>query len=218
MKCFNVLIIATSLSFTVKAQKTQDTPQSLTITAIERRGVLPQFLAERAGALYSFAHKGDTLLENTTLGLRINIPQGLRSTDFEKLVREQLSQNGFSVAYFLYVQIVYFDFNSVLIRNDASAQLDKLALLMLSYPFAKVEAIVHSDSRGSNEFNRKLATKRGSSIQEYLKEAGVDIKKLSIRVSGEEELVNDCLDKVNCDELLHQLNRRAEFIFNPLEK
>ncbi len=215
MRCFVFLTVAACLSFDGMAQ---DKPQSLVITAIERRGVLPQFLAERDGALYSFAHKGDTLLENRTLGLRINIPRGFRSIDFEGLVREQLLQTGFSIRSFLDIQIVYFDYNSALIRNDASAELDKLALLMLTYPFAKVEAIVHSDSRGSNEFNHKLATKRGDSILEYLKEAGVDIAKLSIKVSGEEELVNDCLDKVNCDEMLHQLNRRAEFIFNPLDK
>ncbi len=218
MRYFVVLAIFTSLSFYARAQGTQKNAQSLTITALERRGVLPQFLAERSGALYSFAHRGDTLLENTKLGLQIHIPIGLRSIDFENVVREQLSQYGFSVGYFLYIQIVYFDFNSELIRNDASAQLDKLALLMISYPFAKVVSIVHSDSRGSNEFNRKLAAKRGTAIQDYLKEAGVDVSKLSIQVSGEEELLNDCLDKVNCDELLHQLNRRAEFIFNPLEK
>lgn len=206
------------LSSFVLAQNTPTADHSLAITAIERRGGLPQFLAEREGSLFSFAHLGDTLLENKTLQLKIHIPRGLRSVDFEKYVREQLSLAGYSIDLFLDIQIVYFDYNSSLIRNDASAQLDKLAMLMLSYPFATVEAIVHTDSRGSNEYNRKLATKRGASIEQYLKEAGVDTSKLSIRVSGEEELANDCLDKVNCDELLHQLNRRAEFFFNPIVK
>jgi outer membrane protein OmpA-like peptidoglycan-associated protein len=202
----------------VRAQQTINKAEALDITVIERRGGLPQFLAERRGVLYSFAHRGDSVLENKILGLKLNIPRGLRSVDFEGTVRQQLSLSGISIDHFLFIQTVYFDFNSTLIRNDASAQLDKLAFLMLVYPFAKVEAVVHSDSRGSNEFNRKLAAKRGSSIQKYLEEAGVNSRNLSLRVSGEDELVNDCLDKVNCDELLHQLNRRAEFIFNPLEK
>lgn len=192
--------------------------QSIAVMAIERRGGLPQFLVERDGSLYSFAHQSDTVLENRTLGYKLNIPRGLRSADFESYVRDQLSYSGVSINPFLFIQIVYFDYNSALIRNDASAQLDKLAQLMTAYPFAKVEAIVHTDSRGSNEYNRKLAAARGSSIEHYLKEAGVDTSKLNIKVSGEEELVNDCLDKVNCDELLHQINRRAEFSFNPITK
>jgi|GEM_PF-2228355 len=206
------------LSSVVLAQNTTATDHSVAITVIERRGGLPQFLAEREGSLFSFAHLGDTLLENKTLRLKIHIPRGLRSVDYEKYVREQLSLAGYKIDVFLDIQIVYFDYNSALIRNDASAQLDKLALLMITYPFASVEAIVHTDSRGSNEYNRSLATRRGNSIVQYLREAGVDTSKLSIRVSGEEEPVNDCLDKVNCDELLHQLNRRAEFFFNPIVK
>jgi outer membrane protein OmpA-like peptidoglycan-associated protein len=218
MKYLVGLLLATSISFAVLAQNYTVPEMPLAITAIERRVGLPQFLAEREGSLFSFAHLGDTLLENKTLRLKVNVPRGLRSSDFEGYVREQLSLTGYTINPFLFIQIVYFDYNSSLIRNDASAQLDKLALLMLTYPFATVEAIVHTDSRGSNDYNRKLAGKRGASIEQYLKEAGVDTSKLSVRVSGEEELVNDCLDKVNCDELLHQLNRRAEFLFNPLTK
>jgi outer membrane protein OmpA-like peptidoglycan-associated protein len=207
-----------TLSLTAFAQNSRTPGTALAITAIERRGVLPQFLAERDGSLFSFAHLGDTLLENKSLRLKIHVPRGLRSVDFEKYVREQLSLADYTTDPFLFIEIVYFDYNSALIRNDASAHLDKLALLMLTYPFATIEAIVHTDSRGSNDYNRKLATRRGAAIEQYLGEAGVDTSKLSIKVSGEEELVNDCLDKVNCDELLHQLNRRAEFFFNPIVK
>lgn len=207
-----------TLAITAIVQESYSQQQPMAVVAIERRGGLPQFLAERDGSLYSFAHRGDTILENKTLGCKINIPRGLRSADFESYVRDQLSFSGVSIDPFLFIQIVYFDYNSSLIRNDASAQLDKLAQLMMAYPFAKVEAIVHTDSRGSNQYNRKLAAARGGSIEHYLKEAGVDTSKLNIKVSGEEELVNDCLDKVNCDEQLHQINRRAEFSFNPVTK
>jgi len=212
------LVLFILLSSIVLAQNSTDSGAPFAITAIERRVGLPQFLVEREGSLFSFAHVGDTLLENKTLKLKLHIPRGLRSLDFEKYVRGQLSLSGYTINPFLTIQIAYFDYNSALIRNDASAQLDKLALLMLTYPFATVEAVVHTDSRGSNDYNQKLAARRGASIEQYLKEAGVDTSKFSIRVSGEEELVNDCLDKVNCDELLHQLNRRAEFFFNPIVK
>ena len=218
MKYLVGFLTALLLSNAVLAQNTTSSEKSLAIMAIERRGGLPQFLAERDGSLFSFAHLGDTLLENKSLRIKIGVPRGLRSADFERYSHEQLALAGYSISPFVFVQIMYFDYNSALIRNDASAQLDKLALIMLTYPFATVEAIVHTDSRGSSDYNRKLAAKRGASIEQYLKEAGVDTSKLIIRVSGEDELVNDCLDKVNCDELLHQLNRRAEFLFNPMTK
>lgn len=171
--------------------------------------------AEKEGVLFSFANKGDSLLENRSLGLTIRIPKGFRTNILESWIKKEIQSAKFDIAQFTLIKTIYFDFNSALIRNDASAELDKMAELMTTYPFAKVEAIVHTDSRGSSHYNKLLASRRGNSIREYLKTTGIALDLFAITVSGEEALTEDCLDQTDCDEIIHQLNRRAEFNFDP---
>jgi outer membrane protein OmpA-like peptidoglycan-associated protein len=207
---FSILVVLTTFG--------QAPSPVVAISAIERRGALPQFLAERDGKLYSFAHLGDSALENKALRLRIKLPAGFRSDNFEGIVKPQFNAFGFRVAQFQFIRIVYFDYNSVLIRNDASAELDKLAGLIMTYSLGQVTVTVHTDSRGTSQYNKQLAARRGDAIKKYLMHAGVDEKLLAIKVSGEEELVKDCLNEKDCDEQTHQMNRRAEFSFNPMLK
>ncbi len=194
------------------------TRAAITILAIERQDGLPQFLMERDGALYSFAHRGDSVLENRSLGLALRFPHGLRSDFFEPVAKRQLIEFGFAPRHFVFVRMIFFDYNSALIRNDASAELDKVAELMLSYPFAEVECVVHTDSRGSSSYNKKLAARRSAALADYLAKAGVNTGKMKTHTSGEDALVRDCLHAQDCDEMIHQFNRRAEFIFNPLPR
>ncbi|MEP2669398.1 MAG: OmpA family protein [Cyclobacteriaceae bacterium] len=189
--------------------------QGVKFTAIEKQGKIPMLFAEREGVLFSFANKGDSLLENRSLGLTIRIPNGFRTEILESWIKKEIQTAKFDISQFTLIKTIYFDFNSALIRNDASAELDKMAELMTTYPFAKIEAIVHTDSRGSASYNRKLATRRGNSIREYLENTGVKLDSFSLIVSGEEALTQDCLDQADCDEIIHQLNRRAEFNFDP---
>ncbi len=189
--------------------------QGIKFTAIEKQGKIPMLFAEQEGVLFSFANKGDSLLENRSLGLSIRIPNGFRTEILESWIKNEIKLAKFDISHFTLIKSIYFDFNSALIRNDASAELDKMAELMTTYPFAKVEVIVHTDSRGSASYNRKLAARRGNSLKEYLEHTGVGLDSFSIIVSGEEALIQDCLDQADCDEIIHQLNRRAEFNFDP---
>lgn len=184
------------------------------ITIIERRNGLPQIFIETHGTLYSMAHYGDSLLENRKLDLHIAIPKGISSVGLEQLIREKVTKANLHITKLLFLHTIYFDSNSSLIRNDASAELDKLIDLMQQYSFAKVEVIVNADNRGSAEYNRKLAAQRGNSIKVYLSNSGLDIKNVELKISGEEELIVSCPDNASCDEMIHQMNRRAEFIFN----
>lgn len=188
--------------------------KSTKFVAIEKQGNLPLLFAQREGILFSFANKGDSLLENRSLGLAIRIPKGFRTDILESWMKSEISATRFNPNDFIIIKTIYFDFNSDLIRNDASAELDKMAALMLYYPFAQVEVVVHTDSRGSQAYNRKLAARRGASIKKYLETTGVQMDLFRITVSGEEQLI-DCQDLADCDEIAHQLNRRAEFNFNP---
>lgn len=208
---FIILLFATYPLF----GQTDTTSTGIKFTAIEKQGKIPMLFAEREGVLFSFANKGDSLLENRSLGLSIRIPNGFRTDILESWIKNEIQSAKFDISQFTLIKTIYFDFNSSLIRNDASAELDKMAELMTVYPFAKIEAIVHTDSRGSASYNRRLAARRGNSIKDYLKTTGVGLDLLTVTVSGEEALTEDCLDQTDCDEIIHQLNRRAEFNFDP---
>ncbi|MFZ1809537.1 MAG: OmpA family protein [Cyclobacteriaceae bacterium] len=213
MRLFRFIILLLA-SYPLFGQ-TEATTNGIKFTAIEKQGKIPMLFAERDGVLFSFANKGDSLLENRSLGLTIRIPNGFRTDILEAWIKNEIQSAKFDISQFTLIKTIYFDFNSSLIRNDASAELDKMAELMTVYPFAKVEAIVHTDSRGSAPYNRRLAAKRGNSIEDYLKTTGVGLDLFTITVSGEEALTEDCLDQNDCDEIIHQLNRRAEFNFDP---
>lgn len=213
MRLFRFIILLTlSVQLFIQPAKAQT---GIKFTAIEKQGNIPMLFAEKEGILFSFANKGDSLLENRSLGLSIRIPAGFRTEILESWLRREILAAQFKISHFTLIKTIYFDFNSALIRNDASAELDKLVELMMMYPFAKVEAIVHTDSRGSASYNRKLASRRGNSIKAYLKNTGVNLDVFNITVSGEEALTEDCIDQADCDEIIHQLNRRAEFNFDP---
>ncbi|WP_373396621.1 OmpA family protein [Algoriphagus halophilus] len=58
------------------------------------------------------------------------------------------------------MDIVYYDLDRYVIREDAKPVLDKLAELMGRYPFLDLLVGSHTDSRASEEYNIKLSNSR----------------------------------------------------------
>ncbi|MCB9187195.1 MAG: PD40 domain-containing protein [Flavobacteriales bacterium] len=88
--------------------------------------------------------------------------------------------------------------------------LDRLVKLMQEHPEARIELSAHTDCRGGDAYNRDLSDKRAKACSEYLRQAGIDIKRIVPIGYGESRLLNKCADGVFCDEDLHQKNRRVE--------
>ncbi len=107
---------------------------------------------------------------------------------------------------------IYYDFGKYTIRADARRELENSILPVLKkYPTVKVEIRSHTDSRSTKDFNRSLSRKRAEEVVNYLAKRGISAKRLVAEGYGEELLVNDCEDGVNCSENEHQQNRRTEF-------
>ncbi len=121
-----------------------------------------------------------------------------------------LKASGYFVKH-IKIENIYYDLDKSIIRNDASVQLDKLVNLLNDYPQLKVRLSAHADSRGSTEYNQKLALRRAESAQRYLILEGIDKERIETGYFGEQNLVNDCADGVDCEETKHQFNRRTEF-------
>jgi len=106
---------------------------------------------------------------------------------------------------------IYYDYGRYYIREDAVGDLDNLAGLMDQYPSLKIEISSHTDSRGSDEYNKGLSQKRAETCVDYLVTKGISADRLVARGYGEYVLRNDCANDVACSEELHQVNRRTEF-------
>ena len=111
------------------------------------------------------------------------------------------------------VDIIYFDFDKSVIREDAKPELNKIIAVLKKYKEMIIRLESHTDSRGSYEYNIKLSNRRATATYNYLIENGIDPNRItSYKGYGERRLANDCADNNNCNEKKHQANRRTEFV------
>ncbi|NHF59066.1 OmpA family protein [Flavobacteriaceae bacterium TP-CH-4] len=113
----------------------------------------------------------------------------------------------------LKTEMIFFDFDKSYIRKDAAAELDKLVEVMTEYPDMVIKIESHTDSRGSNVYNKYLSEKRAKSTRDYIISQGIDASRIeSAKGYGEEQLLNNCNGRIRCTEEEHYRNRRSEFI------
>jgi outer membrane protein OmpA-like peptidoglycan-associated protein/tetratricopeptide (TPR) repeat protein len=114
------------------------------------------------------------------------------------------------------IKMIYFDFDKSNIRVEAALDLEKILDVLNQYPTMKLDIRSHTDSRGTFEYNEALSDRRAKSTINWLIKNGVDSSRLIGKGYGENQLVNNCSDGVECTEDEHQLNRRSEFIITAL--
>ena len=114
---------------------------------------------------------------------------------------------------------IYFDFDKSAIRDQDTAELNRIVDLMLNtYPEMAIEIESHTDSRGPAEYNKRLSIKRAKSTYNYLVEHGVNKDRIvSSKGFGEEKLVNQCDGSIKCSKAQHELNRRTQFIVSKIK-
>jgi outer membrane protein OmpA-like peptidoglycan-associated protein len=107
---------------------------------------------------------------------------------------------------------IHWDYNKWDVRRDAEPYLNDLVKLFKDNQQVKFEIRSHTDCRGSYEYNDDLSDKRAGAVIDYLVAKGVPRNIMTSKGYGERRLLNKCTDGVECDESLHQDNRRTEFI------
>jgi outer membrane protein OmpA-like peptidoglycan-associated protein len=127
----------------------------------------------------------------------------------EKVVKSDVNPEFSSVKF----ETVYHEFNSSRIEADAIAQLDRNIEILKSNPNLKIKIVAHTDARGAADFNLRLSERRAKAAADYLISKGISSKRIkSIIGSGEQQILNKCLDSVDCPDEDHAVNRRTEFI------
>ena len=105
---------------------------------------------------------------------------------------------------------IYFDYDKSNITAQAAFELDKLVQIMNKYPDLVINATSHTDSRGSDSYNKRLSQRRAKSTQQYVISKGIDEARITAEGKGESEPKVDCGS--NCTDEEHQQNRRSEFL------
>lgn len=106
---------------------------------------------------------------------------------------------------------VYFDYNKANILPESKASLDTIYNILNESPNLIIELSSHTDSRGRKSYNKLLSQRRAESSKQYLVDKGVEADRIIAIGYGEDELLNNCSDGVECTEIEHQVNRRTEF-------
>jgi peptidoglycan-associated lipoprotein len=137
------------------------------------------------------------------------------------------------------VENIFYDFDKATLRPESKEALDHLIKILNDNPNVTIELGAHTDRKGADAYNEKLAQRRAQSVVDYLIEAGIETARLTAKGYGEtvpkvingklagqydylpegavltEEFVNSLTPEQQ--EIADQLNRRTEFQVTGLE-
>lgn len=108
---------------------------------------------------------------------------------------------------------ILFDFDKSNLSKEAMLNLDKLSTILKEYKDTNIEVQGHTDSKGTESYNKKLSEERARTVTLYLISKGIENSRFSINGFGE------LLPKyINTTEDGRLLNRRVEFLITANDK
>ncbi len=108
---------------------------------------------------------------------------------------------------------IYYEYDDAQITEEAATEMDEIAKIMAQNENLVIQASSYTDSRGTDAYNVALSKRRAKAAVEYLKSKGIDASRIKSKGYGEDKLINQCVNGVECREESHQMNRRTEFNF-----
>lgn len=111
-----------------------------------------------------------------------------------------------SVARDALTDIVFFEYDSDEITQNAEQKLDAKAAVLRANPGVRLRIEGHCDQRGSTEYNLALGQRRAEAVRAYLVNLGIDGSRLSTLSYGKEKPLEE-----GDSEEAYSRNRRAEF-------
>lgn len=121
-----------------------------------------------------------------------------------------------SVGEVIVLRNIFFDLNKFTLRPESQNELDRLIKLLFDNPAIRIEISGHTDTRGSDTYNKELSHNRAKAVVDYLIEKGIKKDRLEFMGYGEEKnIISDAeiakLRSSIAKEDAHQENRRTEF-------
>ena len=101
---------------------------------------------------------------------------------------------------------IYYDFDKARLRPESIEELNRLIKLLNEIPTLKIEISSHTDSKGADDYNKDLSSKRAKSVVDYIISKGIDASRLTSKGYGKSKPID-----TNSTEEGRQHNRRTEF-------
>ncbi len=103
-------------------------------------------------------------------------------------------------------EVIYFDFNASSIAQFSEKRLDKVVLLLNTYPDMKLEIQGYTDNKGSDEGNHLVSSRRAKAVYRYFLSKGISSDRIRPVGYATESPVS-----TGTSELEQAQNRRVEF-------
>jgi len=105
---------------------------------------------------------------------------------------------------------VLFPYDSYSLKPGSYDELDRVAKVLNQYPQTNIVVAGHTDSKGTEEYNKILSERRAESVKNVLTGMGVNPSRITTIGYGKSKPVAD-----NSTETGRQMNRRVEIVINP---
>jgi outer membrane protein OmpA-like peptidoglycan-associated protein len=152
------------------------------------------------GTNYSITAESEGHLFQST---SLHIDTKISSQEIKKDIYLQPLKDGSSIV----LNNIFFDFDQATLRSESYAELENLYAFLIQYPELKVELSGHTDSFGSERYNKKLSLNRAKALTDYLTKKGIDKNRLISKGYGE----SHPREHNDTDEG-RQINRRTELL------
>ncbi|OFY86112.1 MAG: hypothetical protein A3F72_06575 [Bacteroidetes bacterium RIFCSPLOWO2_12_FULL_35_15] len=124
---------------------------------------------------------------------------------FQEVVKDVALKN-IAVGSKIILKNIFFDFDKATLRPESTNELERLTKLLNDVPTLKIEISGHTDSKGADDYNKKLSNSRAKAVVDYLITKGISADRLTSAGYGEEQAI-----ATNDTDEGRQLNRRTEF-------
>ncbi len=131
------------------------------------------------------------------------------------------------------IENIFYDFDKATLRPESQKALDEMIKMLNDNPNVTIELGAHTDRKGSDQYNERLAQRRAQSVVDYLIAGGIDKERLEAKGYGESvpKVINKKMAKSfdflkegdilteefiltltpEQQEMADQINRRTEF-------
>lgn len=176
--------------------------------------VLPLFVLAACGTSSEKAMEGDVAVEDRgaeSAGVR---GQGAEGEDMGAEAKVVVGDDAYAGGELsdpsspLYNRVVYFDYDSDVIRVEDQETLRAHAAYLAEHPNLTVRLEGHTDERGSREYNLALGERRALSVRQFLMLQGASIDQFQVTSFGEERPAEE-----GSSEYAWSQNRRVEIIY-----
>ncbi|HKL39429.1 MAG TPA: OmpA family protein [Cryomorphaceae bacterium] len=152
-----------------------------------------------AGKNYGLNVNADRYLFNS---LNFNIPDSASYQEFYKVIKMKRIRIGETIV----LRNIFYDYNKATLRDESTAELDRLEKILVENPTIQVEISGHTDNVGGDDYNLNLSEQRAQSVVSHLQSKGIDASRMIAKGYGESQplATNDTPEG-------RQENRRTEF-------